>query len=118
MTSDETKCLLDYLQRQGQGMVDLLTRLALTESPSDDPSAVAVVLALLAAELKQCGLLVRLLRGRASGGMLFARTLDRRRRFPRQLLIGHCDTVWPLGTLVRMPVRLEGEVSGALECST
>ena len=110
MTSDEIRCLLDYLERQHQGMVDLLTRLALVESPSDDHAAVGSVLALLASEFGQCGLLVRLLRGRASGGTLFARTADRRRHFPRQLLIGHCDTVWPLGTLVRMPVRLEGEV--------
>jgi len=91
-------------------MVDLLTRLALAESPSDDPAAVGIVLALLASELEQCGLLVRRLRGHASGGTLFAQTADRRRHFPRQLLIGHCDTVWPLGTLGRMPVRLEGEV--------
>jgi glutamate carboxypeptidase len=110
MTSDEIECLLDYLQRQRQGMVDLLTRLALAESPSTNPSAVAVVLALLASELKRCGLLVRLLPGGVSGGILFARTLDRRRRFPRQLLIGHCDTVWPLGMLNRMPVQVDGDV--------
>ena len=110
MTTDEIRCLLDYLQGQRQGMVDLLTRLALAESPSDDPAAVALVLALLASELEQCGLSVRLLRGRASGGTLFARTPDRRRHFPRQLLIGHCDTVWPLGMLGRMPVQVEGDV--------
>ena len=28
---------------------------------------------------------------------------------PRQLLIGHCDTVWPVGTVSRMPVRVEGD---------
>ena len=110
MTADDIKRLLGYLQRQRQGMVDLLTRLALAESPSDDPAAAAIVLALLASELEQCGLLVRLLRGRTSGGILFARTPDRRRHFPRQLLIGHCDTVWPVGMSGRMPVRLEGDV--------
>src|ERR1035438_1498603 len=110
MTTDEIRCLLDYLQRQRQGMVDLLTRLALAESPSDEPAAVALVLALLASEIEQCGLWVRLLRGRVSGGILFAGTPDRRRHFPRQLLIGHCDTVWPLGMLGRMPVQVEGDV--------
>ena len=27
-----------------------------------------------------------------------------------QLLLGHCDTVWPIGTLNRMPVEVEGNV--------
>jgi glutamate carboxypeptidase len=110
MTTDEIRCLLDYLEGQRQGMIDLLTHLALVESPSDNRAAAAAVLAILAAEFRQCGLAVRLLRGRASGGILFARTAGRRRRFPRQLLIGHCDTVWPLGTLDRMPVRIDGDV--------
>ena len=26
-----------------------------------------------------------------------------------ELLVGHCDTVWPVGTLRQMPVRVEGE---------
>ncbi len=30
---------------------------------------------------------------------------DYKRRSPRQLLLGHCDTVWPQGTLVKMPVE-------------
>jgi glutamate carboxypeptidase len=29
---------------------------------------------------------------------------------PLQLLVGHCDTVWPVGTLREMPVRVEGEM--------
>jgi glutamate carboxypeptidase len=110
MTTDEIGCLLEYLERQRQGMVDLLTRLALVESPSDDRAAVAAVLAVLASEFGQCGHLVRLLPGHASGGILYARMSARRRHFPRQLLIGHCDTVWPVGTLGHMPVRVEGEV--------
>ena len=30
-------------------------------------------------------------------------------RLPFQLLLGHTDTVWPLGTLARMPMELENE---------
>ncbi len=26
-----------------------------------------------------------------------------------QLLVGHCDTVWPVGTVEKMPVRVEGD---------
>jgi glutamate carboxypeptidase len=110
MTSSEIRCLLDYLEQQRQGMVDLLIRLAQAESPSDNRAAVATVLSILALELERCGLFVRPLHGRVSGGMLFARVPNRRKHFPHQLLVGHCDTVWPLGILDRMPVEVEGGV--------
>ena len=32
------------------------------------------------------------------------------RAAPLQLLLGHCDTVWPVGTLERMPVLREGNI--------
>jgi glutamate carboxypeptidase len=91
-------------------MVELLKRLAEAESPSDDKSAVAPVLALLSRELSQSGLSVRQLRGRVSAGMLFARPRPGAKRSPRQLLVGHCDTVWPVGTVRQMPVSVEGDM--------
>jgi glutamate carboxypeptidase len=91
-------------------MVDLLQRLVLVESPSDNPAAVAPVLTMLESELKQSGMSVRRFPGRASAGMLFGRPCERNVRSPLQLLIGHCDTVWPVGTIQQMPVRVEGEL--------
>jgi len=90
-------------------MVELLTQLARTESPSDDRAAVSTVLAILASELEYCGMTVRLYRGRQSGGTLYARPHEPARDLPLQMLVGHCDTVWPLGTIREMPVRVEGE---------
>lgn len=107
---DETNPILGYLRGQVHRMVDLLRRLALTESPSDDPAALAHVLTILAAELERAGMFVRRLRGRSSGGMLYARPAEQVRGRPFQLLLGHCDTVWPVGTVRQMPVRVEGEV--------
>jgi glutamate carboxypeptidase len=104
----QARRVLDYLHGQRPAMVALLERLALAESPSDDRAAVARVLALLAAELERAGMTVRRFRGRASGGMLCARPRCKERR-PWQLLLGHCDTVWPVGTVRQMPVRVEGE---------
>jgi glutamate carboxypeptidase len=109
MTHDQTRCILAYLRERRQDMVDLLQRLALAESPSDSPTAGAPVLALLASELEQVGMDVRLFRGRVSAGTLFARPRPRGEKAARQLLVGHCDTVWPVGTLRHMPVRVEGE---------
>jgi glutamate carboxypeptidase len=109
MTDDEIERIVDYLQRGRPGMVELLRRLALAESPSDDRVAVAGVLDILAPELDRSGMSVRRLRGRESAGMLYARPRERDRTRPPQLLIGHCDTVWPVGTVSRMPVRVEGD---------
>jgi glutamate carboxypeptidase len=107
---DETASnVLHYLQGQRQGMVELLQRLVLAESPSDNRSATAGALAILATELEGVGMTVRRFRGRTSGGLLFARPGAKARRLPLQLLVGHCDTVWPVGTVRQMPVRVEGE---------
>jgi glutamate carboxypeptidase len=109
MTDHETRCLLRYLQERRQDMVDLLKRMALAESPSDNPPAVAPVLAMLESELEQCGMTVRGFRGRVSAGTLFARPRARDEKSPIQLLVGHCDTVWPVGTVRQMPVYVEGD---------
>ena len=77
MRDQEIDQILGYLEGRRRAMVDLLQRLALAESPSDDRAAVATVLAMLASELEECGMTVRRYRGRASGGMLFARPRER-----------------------------------------
>ena len=87
-----------------------LTRWRESLQPSDDPAAVAPVLTMLTAELQRAGMAVRRFRGRVSAGMLYARPKLRDAGWPVQLLVGHCDTVWPVGTLREMPVRLEGDV--------
>jgi glutamate carboxypeptidase len=107
-----TQTLLDYLHRRRQDMVDLLQRLALAESPSDNPVAVGPVLDILATELDGVGMSVRRFAGRVSAGTLFARPHRQPgdRPAPLQMLLGHCDTVWPVGTLRQMPVRVDGNV--------
>lgn len=109
MTDPETNGILNYLRERRQDMVDLLQRLALAESPSDNPAAVATVLALLTTELEQAGMVVRHFPGRVSAGTLFARPCVRDNKSPFQLLVGHCDTVWPVGTARQMPVHVDGE---------
>jgi glutamate carboxypeptidase len=64
---------------------------------------------MLAAELERAGMSVRRFAGRVSAGVLYARRRQRVAKSPLQLLVGHCDTVWPVGTLRRMPVRIEGD---------
>ena len=96
--------LLRHLRERRGQMVALLERLALEESPSSEPNRQSLVLDLLSAPLAGCGYSVRRV-----GNHLYARPLERGRR-RAQLLLGHCDTVWPLGTTKEMPVGSEGGI--------
>ena len=100
--------LLAHLRQQQEPKADLLRRLALIESPSLDPAAQQPVFDLLAYHLAALNYRVDRLPGPQTGGVLYARPADRRRGAAVQMLLGHCDTVWPHGTLATMPVTREG----------
>jgi glutamate carboxypeptidase len=102
--------LAELLAPRQAEMVALLERLVRAESPSRDPEAQRGVLALLKGELEARGFRVHHVRGRTSGGSLVALPQRRRLHQPHQLLIGHADTVWPLGTLETMPVEVDDGV--------
>ena len=111
--ADRAGAVLSWLQAEQAAMVALLMELARLESPTDDPAAVAPVLTRLEAELRAAGMLVRRLRGQRTGGVIVARPARRIRHRPLQLVVGHCDTVWPVGTLATMPLRMQdGRLSG------
>ncbi len=100
--------LVECLQAERSGLIRLLQRLVEAESPSHEPATQAAVQGLLSEELTGLGFRVRRRSGRQTGGLLLAVPRRRRRAAPRQLLVGHCDTVWPVGTLAEMPVTLRG----------
>mgnify|MGYP001817336840 FL=1 len=101
--------LLRHLQSQRNGLLGLLRRMTTAESPSNVPSAQREIREIIAAELEQLGYRVRRIPGHSSGGMLYACPANRRKRAPAQLLLGHYDTVWPLGTLADMPFEVDGD---------
>ncbi len=96
-----------YFDGQRQEMIDLLRRLALSESPTDRPDVQAEIRSLLTEQLIAAGCQVDLVPGGRQGDHLVARPTDGQEDGPTQLLVGHYDTVWPLGTLRSMPVRLD-----------
>ena len=104
---ERAEALLEHLESRKQAMVDLLVEIASIESPTDEPATQEPVQQQLAAALEQQGFRVRKIPGRRTGGHLYARPHGRERGRPGQLLIGHSDTVWPVGTLRAMPVRVE-----------
>jgi len=84
-----------------------LMDLASMESPSDVPESQVPVQDYLTKALEASGFEVARTPGRETGGHLLARPGNQGETKPVQLLLGHCDTVWPVGTLESMPVVLE-----------
>jgi glutamate carboxypeptidase len=107
MSEDLPQRILDYLDSHRAGMAELLERLVLCESPSGDRESLLRVMDLLSEAFSKRGFRPRVIAGRASGGMLLAMPDGRPRHRPHQLLLGHCDTVWPIGTLETMPARIQ-----------
>ncbi len=102
--------VLSYLQSRRENLVDLLRRMTEAESPSDVPGAQTEIREIIAAELDRLEFRVHRIPGSSSGGMLHARPAGRRPGRPSQLILGHYDTVWPLGTLDDMPFEHEGDI--------
>jgi glutamate carboxypeptidase len=104
--SNLSRSVLDYQNERSQDFVDLLCDLVRVESPSLYPETQLPVLELLDERFRQLGMKTARTFGPRSGGHLFARPAEKKGR-PLQLLLGHCDTVWPVGTLQTMPLEVE-----------
>lgn len=89
--------------------VGLIADLCRVESPSDHPDTQRGVHDRIEATLEPLGFEIRRVASRGTGDHLLARPRARTRGRPLQLLIGHTDTVWPIGTLETMPVVEEGD---------
>lgn len=106
---EESVRLLEHVRGMRDDFVDFVSRLASVESPTDVPGSQAGVQAILREALEDLGYAVRFVPGRGqSGGQIFARPEEPAGGRPAQLLVGHSDTVWPVGTLAAMPVKVDG----------
>jgi glutamate carboxypeptidase len=97
-------------------MVHRLRDLIEIESPSTIAAAVARLAARLTPELQAAGLVVETIAVEGAGPVLRARAASWLAQGPGSapqpkpvMLLGHLDTVWPEGTLVGRPIRIEGD---------
>jgi glutamate carboxypeptidase len=105
--------ILHYLREHLPEMLDFLQHLVRIETPSTVPHTHKAFFSLLADAFGQFDYHIHHIPGRDTGGHLFARPRRRARRTPLQLLLGHADTVWPVGTLKEMPLQIgEGTMYG------
>jgi glutamate carboxypeptidase len=108
-----TQSALAYLafcqQHEGE-MMSLLRKMVEIESPSDDKAGVDRMGAFLADAFERLGGRVTFYPQEAAGNHLkaeFAGGASDGALGQPVLLLGHFDTVWPLGTLAKMPFRME-----------
>jgi glutamate carboxypeptidase len=107
------KLLEDAGHRQ-KGMLEQLEALVSIESPSEDKAAVDRVSRVMAHWFESLGGKTRWHRQKQFGDLLEVRFRASARRTSGKaggrskpiLLLGHLDTVWPMGTLATMPFRV------------
>ena len=103
----DARQLLDYCEAHQDWLLRTIESLVSLESPTDDKAAVDRCGAKLSQTLVDLGATVSEISTATAGNHLLAELGTGRRQI---LLLGHFDTVWPLGTLSRMPLQRDGEL--------
>jgi glutamate carboxypeptidase len=114
-TAVPMRALLAGAREKEASLVEQIQNLVRAESPSDDKEAVDACGALAADYARTLGGRVKVHRQRAFGDVIEVRFGPRKRAAGanRVMLLGHLDTVWPVGTLKTMPCRVgEGRLWG------
>jgi len=109
------RAFLAGARRKQPALLELTRQLVAAESPSDNKSAVDACVNLAASHIRALGGRIKLHRQRAFGNVLEARFGPKSTVGPKNriLLLGHLDTVWPLGTLKTMPFKVvDGRLHG------
>ena len=110
MTDPVAGRIVEFMSRHREEMVTLLTDMANLESPSLVPETQLPVQELVERALEECGFEATRVPGERTGGHIFIAPRGYQEgRQPIQVLLGHTDTVWPVGTLQRMPVEVDEE---------
>ena len=103
------RALLRELRRGEGAMLRLLERFVVCESPSHDKIAVDAMGQIVAEEWRQRGAKVQIVRQAKRGNHVRAEISPGSGRPAGQVLVlGHLDTVYPLGTIEKMPFRAAG----------
>jgi len=102
--------ILDYVNGQEHVLTGLIRDLVEAESPSSQPETHDEIRRILRLALASVGYDSREVGGSQQARHIFARPIERRRGSPYQVVIGHFDTVWPVGTVAERPFRIEGNI--------
>ena len=102
--------ILGYMKDQESGFIRLTRALVEAESPSAQPESHDEVRRVLRLALADAGYDSRESGAPDKPRHVFAVPANRPRGLPSQLLLGHYDTVWPIGTLSDRPFSVDGNI--------
>jgi glutamate carboxypeptidase len=100
--------ILDMMRSRRAEWLEALAGLVEHESPSGDKSRLDRLAGQIAARFRAIGGEVSVVANPVGGDHILARFFDRGESRKPALVLGHYDTVWPVGTLASMPFRIEG----------
>jgi glutamate carboxypeptidase len=110
MAGGQAERILKYIKELRPSFVELLESLVCAESPSSNPESHTRIGSILSSEFNALRFRVWPLGGRTTGRHLYARPEEKTRGACAQLVIGHYDTVWPVGTVSDRPFSVNGNV--------
>lgn len=105
--------LIEYFSERQKEIIQRIRNFVEIETPSKDVTSIAIMAEHLAILLRDLGATVELLTT-VEGACVHARFNEATTNTEKTLfIVGHCDTVWPVGTLAKMPFRVEdGRIYG------
>ncbi len=110
MYSANPAMVLDYVKGQEPRLIDLMRDLVEAESPSAQPETHDGARRVLRLALAEVGFESRETGWPDRPRHVFARPADRVKGESSQLVVGHYDTVWPVGTVNERPFRVDGNI--------
>jgi glutamate carboxypeptidase len=102
--------VVSHIQNQQQPLIQLLRRMVNAESPSSQPGAHRLMRSVLKDALSSIDYKVSTTAANGSYRHIYARRRLRSKKQGVQLLLGHYDTVWPLGTVSNRPFTIDGNI--------
>lgn len=102
--------ILAHVREQAPLLVDLLRDLVEAESPSQHPAVHLAARHIFMAALSELDYRVLETGTPDSPRHVYARPRTRERFAPSQLVLGHYDTVWPIGTVAERPFEVDGNI--------
>ena len=108
MSVEAKTAIIEHLGRQHQAMVALLAELVNIDSGSYNKRGVDAVQDRLRAWLEGAGVVCETFSNERFGNCMAARLLGSGGGNRPIVLMGHCDTVFPDGTVAQRPFRIDG----------
>ncbi|MFB6347507.1 MAG: M20 family metallopeptidase [bacterium] len=115
MKSTSAEQIKHKAREQREELLKLCKKLVEFETPSNEPETLEPAFDFLQEQFHQLDFYSKRLTDSETGGHLYLRPNQREKHSPRQLLLGHVDTVWETGTLQESPFEIDedsGRASG------